>query len=199
MGLSCSRMRRSFLRITIGTNTKISIHGTLSISKPVTDLLCGNLVEYGKLNSDGLVLSHVPEAKGSAYESVTGSRVAGHAMTCHPNIAEPRAYILRRRMKNTQICTLISPQSRPRCPRVLTGWTVRHSTRSRPAPTSRIGSSNEARANALQNRSVNLFGNRWALSATLMCCSPQRQLPRCGRNRRCCARRSSSWSSRPPR
>lgn len=53
------------------TNTETSVHATFSISKPVTGLLCGILVEQGKLDTDDLVSSYVPEVKGSAYESVT--------------------------------------------------------------------------------------------------------------------------------
>ncbi|KAI1124183.1 beta-lactamase/transpeptidase-like protein [Nemania abortiva] len=53
------------------TNTERSIHATFSISKSVTGLLCGVLVEQGKLKPEDLVSSHVPEVKGSAYENVT--------------------------------------------------------------------------------------------------------------------------------
>ncbi|KAJ8127799.1 hypothetical protein O1611_g5838 [Lasiodiplodia mahajangana] len=53
------------------TNNERSVHATFSISKSITGLLCGVLVEQGKLEPEDLVSSHVPEVKGSAYESVT--------------------------------------------------------------------------------------------------------------------------------
>lgn len=53
------------------TNTERSIHATFSISKSVTGLLCGILVEQGKLDTDKLVSSYVPEMTGSSYKNVT--------------------------------------------------------------------------------------------------------------------------------
>ncbi|KAI0109225.1 beta-lactamase/transpeptidase-like protein [Nemania sp. FL0031] len=53
------------------TNAQSSIHTTFSVSKSITGLLCGVLVEQGKLKPEDLVSSHVPEVKGSAYENVT--------------------------------------------------------------------------------------------------------------------------------
>jgi CubicO group peptidase (beta-lactamase class C family) len=52
-------------------NTEKSVYATFSISKSVTGLLCGILVEQGRLDTNDLVSSYVPEVKGSAYEIVT--------------------------------------------------------------------------------------------------------------------------------
>ena len=53
------------------TNTETSIHALFSVSKSVIGLLCGILVEEGKLDVNNSVFSYVPEVKGSAYENVT--------------------------------------------------------------------------------------------------------------------------------
>jgi len=53
------------------TNTETSIHVTFSISKPVTGLLCGILMEHGKLDPSDVISPYIPEVEGSAYESVS--------------------------------------------------------------------------------------------------------------------------------
>jgi CubicO group peptidase (beta-lactamase class C family) len=46
-------------------------HIVFSVSKSITALLAGILVEQGLLDPDEPVINHIPEARGSAYESAT--------------------------------------------------------------------------------------------------------------------------------
>ncbi|KAI0186915.1 beta-lactamase/transpeptidase-like protein [Astrocystis sublimbata] len=52
------------------TNTKHSIHALFSVSKSMIGLLCGILVDQGKLDTENLISTYVPEILGSAYEDV---------------------------------------------------------------------------------------------------------------------------------
>ncbi|KAK3713464.1 hypothetical protein LTR37_008422 [Vermiconidia calcicola] len=53
------------------TNTAESIHIMMSMSKSVTGLVCGILVDKGQLDVEALVSRYVPEIEGTPYESVT--------------------------------------------------------------------------------------------------------------------------------
>ncbi|KIW35045.1 uncharacterized protein PV07_01771 [Cladophialophora immunda] len=72
------------------SNTKSSVHATFSLSKSFLGLLCGVLVEQGKLATTNLVSSYIPEVKGSAYETVTVRQLLDMRSGVNHNDASPR-------------------------------------------------------------------------------------------------------------
>ena len=53
------------------TNTETSVHIMMSMTKSVAGLVCGILVEQGKLDVNAVVPTYIPEVKGTPYENVT--------------------------------------------------------------------------------------------------------------------------------
>lgn len=67
------------------TNIETPIHATFSIPKSVAGLIGGILAGQGKLDVTNLVLTYVPEVKGSLHENVTVRQLlAGHTIRCQP-------------------------------------------------------------------------------------------------------------------
>ena len=53
------------------TNSEQSVHIMMSMTKSVTGLICGILIERGDLDINALVSNYVPEIRGTPYEDVT--------------------------------------------------------------------------------------------------------------------------------
>lgn len=72
------------------TNTEKSVHATFSLSKSVTGLLCGILVEQHVLDLEASVASYIEEIKGSAYENVTIRQLLDMRSGVHHDDSSPQ-------------------------------------------------------------------------------------------------------------